>query len=100
MGVVYEAQHSVTHRRVALKMMHGWVAESSPQAATRFLREARAAASIGHPAIVDVLDAGQLPDGSLYLVFEMLDGVDLEGALAEGELTASDIVSVAIDVLS
>lgn len=99
MGVVYEAQHAVTHRRVALKMMHNWVAESSPQAGTRFLREAQAAASIGHPAIVDVLDAGQLDGGALYLVFEMLDGRDLEAALAGDELTTGDIISIAIDVL-
>ncbi len=99
MGVVYEAQHLVTQRKVALKLLHQWVAESSPAAATRFLREAQAAASIGHPALVDVFDAGQLPDGSLFLVFELLDGEDLESALNDGELRAHDVVAIVCDVL-
>lgn len=99
MGVVYEAQHLVTQRKVALKLLHQWVAESSPAAATRFLREAQAAASIGHPALVDVFDAGQLEDGSLFLVFELLDGEDLENALTDGELRAHDVVAIICDVL-
>jgi serine/threonine-protein kinase len=99
MGVVYEAQHAVTHRRVAVKLMHSWVLESAPAAGTRFVREAQAAASIGHPSIVDVLDAGELPDGALYLVFEYLEGEDLETAFAGGNLTAADMVDIAIGTL-
>src|SRR5262245_27510453 len=77
MGSVYEGLHALTLRRVAVKMIHAWALESAA-AAKRFIREAQAAAQIEHPAVVDVLDAGTLPDGASYLVFELLEGEDLE----------------------
>lgn len=99
MGTVYAAVHRVTHRRVALKVIHAFVVERTPTAAARFLREAQASASIDHPGLVDVLDAGQDEDGSLYLVLELLDGLDLETALAQRKLGAADVVRIAIEVL-
>jgi serine/threonine-protein kinase len=99
MGSVYEALHVVTHRRVALKLIHAWLIESSPHAVQRFMREARAPASIGHPGIVDVLDAGQNPDGTLYLVFELLEGEDLETALSTRPVSVSEMVRIGIEVL-
>jgi serine/threonine-protein kinase len=98
MGTVYEALHVTTHRRVAFKMMHEWLLEN-PNAGARFLREAQAPASIGHPGIVDVLDAGQLADGINYLVFELLEGEDLETTIMRRIVPVAEIVQIAIDVL-
>ncbi len=60
MGAVYEAVHAYTNRRVAVKILEPEYAASS-DASARFLQEAQAPSSIGHPNIVEVLDAGEDP---------------------------------------
>jgi eukaryotic-like serine/threonine-protein kinase len=87
MGVVYEVEHAVLGRRFALKVLSGDVMVRDPASARRFVREARAAARIRHPGIVEVTDFGTLPDGRPYLVMEKLDGKSLQQiALGEGAL--------------
>lgn len=76
MGAVYAATHEFTKRAVAVKLMHDGLALSKALA-QRFIREAQAPSTIGHPGIVDVLDGGTDGDGSLYLVLEMLKGETL-----------------------
>ena len=51
--------------------------------ARRFQAEARIASTIGHPNIVEVFDAGQLPNRRLFLVMEHLDGHDLAQEIAD-----------------
>ncbi|MBI2896207.1 MAG: serine/threonine protein kinase [Deltaproteobacteria bacterium] len=97
MGAVYEARHRFTERHVALKLMIG--KGRDPRNSARLLVEARAASAIGHPAIVDVLDAGQTEDGSPYLVLELLAGTDLQMALEERRLTAMEMVAITVQVL-
>ncbi|HEY6876630.1 MAG TPA: protein kinase [Polyangiales bacterium] len=82
MGLVYAATHELTGRRVALKLMTS-SAEDSPVLHERFLSEARIAATVRHPNIVDVLDMG-VHEGVPYLVLELLEGVSLE-KLLEGQ---------------
>jgi serine/threonine-protein kinase len=72
MAVVYEATHSVLPRRTALKVMRD--ASLGEQARTRVLREACVLAELHHRAIVDVHDAGTLPDGRAWLVMNLVDG--------------------------
>ncbi|MGF1465399.1 MAG: protein kinase [Sandaracinaceae bacterium] len=57
MGIVYEALHETLGRPIALKVIPLKLAEDQEMVA-RFFREARAAASIGHPGIVEVFDVG------------------------------------------
>jgi len=80
MGVVLRAQHKFTGAKVAVKMLHREL-HLDPQLETRFLAEARASNQIGHPAIVQVLDAGRTPEGELYLVMELLTGQPMRDAL-------------------
>ena len=76
MGIVYEAVHEGISRRVAIKLLRSEYAHNS-QVAQRFFNEARAANLIDHPALVQISEFGQLPDGSTYLVMELLKGENL-----------------------
>lgn len=75
MGLVYECQHVRIGKRFAVKVLHDDCV--APEAGERLQIEARAASAIGNPHIVDISDFGKLPDGSPYLVMELLDGLTL-----------------------
>ena len=97
-GAVYAAVHQFTGRHVALKLIDASIAEHEGFAA-RFLTEARAAADIGHPVICDVLDAGQEPDGSLYLALELLEGRTFEDAIEANDISLEEMVEVTVQLL-
>jgi eukaryotic-like serine/threonine-protein kinase len=75
MGDVYEAEHCVTRRRVALKIARQIGRDEWLR--MRFLREAMAAAALDHPNVVDVLDAFEAAEGPV-MVMELLRGETLE----------------------
>lgn len=79
-GAVYEAENTRTGRRVAIKLLHPSVA-SDAATVGRFLREARSAARIAHPHIVDVLDVSEDLTGNPFIVYELLHGEDLRAHL-------------------
>lgn len=79
-GIIYEAINPSIGRVVALKVLSASSAPS-PEMVRRFLNEARAANQIRHPAVVDISERGVLPDQSLYLVMEFLEGEDLNKRL-------------------
>jgi YVTN family beta-propeller protein len=92
MGVVYEAQHVHLGRTVALKLLAPELSESADFRA-RFLRESRLAATIEHPGIVTVYDAGEV-NGVLYIAMRYVRGVNLATMLAQrGSLTPAETVS-------
>ena len=86
MGVVYLAWQRALDRMVALKLLAPELA-GDERFRERFLRESRLAASLDHPNIVPVHDAGQV-DGWLYIAMRYVEGRDLgrlldeQGALA------------------
>jgi tRNA A-37 threonylcarbamoyl transferase component Bud32 len=82
MGVVVAATHLQLEQRVALKFLLREVT-SDPTTADRFLREARASASLRSENICRVSDFGTLDTGEPYLVMELLEGRDLATILAE-----------------
>ncbi len=83
MGAVYEAEHTTVGRRVAIKVLHDHVARLA-DAVMRFSREARAAAEIGHPSIVEISDTG-VYRGLPFLVMELLHGETLADRLSRPE---------------
>ncbi|MSX02119.1 MAG: protein kinase [Actinobacteria bacterium] len=82
MGVVFEATQLALGRRVAVKVISPALADDG-EFRERFVREAQMTASVHHPNIVDVYDAGE-QDGVLYLVMRFVDGVDLRTVLRDG----------------
>jgi serine/threonine protein kinase len=77
MGVVYLCRDMVTGERVALKRLRppdDPKGPSRPEESWWFQQEARAVASLEHPAIVRARDFGTLADGSPYLVMDVLPG--------------------------
>lgn len=86
-GTVYLCSHTMIDRKVAVKVLHDELAYQPDQVA-RFFQEAKAAADIGHPNIVVIIDFGSIPvpGGSRsYLMMECLDGSSLDKRLRKGE---------------
>src|SRR5687767_7345509 len=75
MGVVYEAIQTNLDRKVAIKVLTESLA-SRPEFTQRFEREAKAAASLNHPNMVQVFDFGE-SNGRRYLAMEFVEGQDL-----------------------
>ena len=98
MGVVLRARHKFTGAEVALKMLHEAL-HMDTALESRFLAEARASNQIGHPAIVQVLDAGRTPEGELYLVMELLVGQSLRDAMSQPPAEIRRIASGLLDAL-
>jgi len=98
MGMVYRARQTTLVRDVAIKILHPDLAQN-PDAVRRFHREARISTALDHPNIVRVFLFGQLPDGSLYLVMELLRGRPLADLLRiEPRLPASRALHIAVQV--
>jgi serine/threonine protein kinase len=94
MGVVYMAQHACIGRRTAIKILReGHVGDD--RMVDLFVNEARAATTIRHPNIIDVLDVGRLPDGRPYLMMELLEGETLGDRLRRaGPLPLAEALEV------
>jgi eukaryotic-like serine/threonine-protein kinase len=82
MGSVWVARHQLLDSDVAVKFMEKSIAENE-SARQRFEREAKAAALIKSPHVVQVLDYG-IEEGSPYIAMELLDGEDLDHRLSRG----------------
>ena len=88
MATVYLATDLRLERRVAIKVMHGHLADDS-QYKARFIQEARSAARLAHPNVVNVYDQGQDAD-TAYLVMEYLPGITLRDLLEEHHVLTTD----------
>jgi serine/threonine-protein kinase len=99
MATVYLATDLRLERRVAIKIMHGHLADDS-QFKERFIQEARSAARLAHPNVVNVFDQGQDSDMA-YLVMEFLSGITLRDLLTEHKvLTPEQTLDILEAVLS
>lgn len=98
MGTVYAALDAMLERRVAVKVIREDLVGSA-EAAERFRREARAAASFAHPNVVTVHDFGVASGTRAFLVMEILEGVTLRQRLqAQKRLPAAQLLDVTRDV--
>ena len=95
MGVVYEGQRS-DGQRAAIKVLRSAKGERPPE--DRFAREGRI--RVEHPNVVRTLESG-VDDGDAFIVFELLDGEDLDQYLERNApLTASDAVRIIMPVVT
>jgi serine/threonine-protein kinase len=100
MGLVYEAQHLLLQKAVAVKVLRPEMA-AVDDVRERFQAEARAAAAIGHPNIISVTDMGRTPAGALYFVMDRLRGETLGERLERvGRIDAASTVAIVTELLS
>ena len=97
-GVIYEAARISDGVPVALKLLRAAAAHEAV-ASDRLRREAEALGLAWHPNVVEVIDHGHLPDGTSYLVMELLHGESLASRLkAKGRLAPAELLPIAMQV--
>ncbi len=98
MGAVYEGEHLLIKKRVAIKCLHAQYAQN-PEVVARFHREALAATSIGHENIIEVTDLGRFPDGAVFMVLEFLQGRDFANLIEdEGPQPLNRVVHIMMQI--
>jgi serine/threonine protein kinase len=96
MGVVYEAEDTRLHRKVALKFLPEELVDDA-DASRRFRREAETVAVLSHPHICTVYDIGE-HDGRSFIAMQRLEGVNLKTYLNRKTLETTEIVHIALQV--
>ena len=102
MATIYAALDLRLDRQVAVKVMHPHLAQDE-QFVSRFIREAKAAASLSHPNIVSVLDQGWNQGGvpCVFIVMELVEGATLRDYLHEqGSLSVERSIQIISPVAS
>lgn len=98
MGTVYRVRHKALERPLALKALRSDLSKDA-DLPVRFIQEAKAAAAVEHPNVVQITDFGTLSTGQPYFVMELLEGDMLSALIKEqGRLPPSRAVGVAIQV--
>jgi serine/threonine protein kinase len=100
MGTVFLAEHALIKRKVAIKILHADLATDA-NVIERFMNEARAAGTLGHPNIVESTDMGFTHDHVPYIVYEYLEGTLLTDEIYRvGGLPVRRAVRVAEQIAS
>ncbi len=96
MGMVFLAEDTLLHRKVALKTMRPEFA-ANPDARERFLREARAAAAVEHEHIITIHQVGE-DHGVPYLAMPLLKGECLEDRIARQRLPIPEVLRICAEM--
>jgi serine/threonine-protein kinase len=99
MATVYAARHRLVDRRCAVKVMNEGFAKNEV-IRERFRREAKATQKLAHPNIIEIFDQGETPEGSLYLVMELLEGETLAALIGRGPVPLAETLGIALQVAS
>jgi serine/threonine-protein kinase len=98
MATVYRARHTLVDKPVAIKIMAPHLTKDA-SLRERFRREAKNAASLAHPNIIEILDTGDTDDGTAFLVMELLDGLSLADLIEQqGPLPAPRVAEIGIQI--
>jgi tRNA A-37 threonylcarbamoyl transferase component Bud32 len=98
MGVVYKARDTRLGRPVALKVLPPEFARNDSRKA-RFFQEARAASAVTHPAIAQIYDVGEGPEG-LFIAMELVEGKTVKALIQGRELDVLGALEIATQVAS
>ena len=98
MSVVYLAEDLRLKRKVALKLLEAGLARDA-SFRDRFLYESELAASIDHPNIVPIYEAGRTED-LLYIAMRYVEGGDLNERLHRGRLDPADAIGILVQIAS
>jgi len=97
-GVIYQATRLADNLSVAVKLLRPAVAHDGV-ASDRLRREAEAMGLAWHPNVVELFDQGTLPNGTTYLVMELLKGESLATRLSrEKPMTPEQVLPIALDL--
>jgi TolB-like protein/Tfp pilus assembly protein PilF len=96
MGVVYKAEDTKLKRMVALKFLPAELTRD-PQARTRFILEAQAAAALDHPHICTIYEINEV-EGQIYIAMAYIKGQSLRDMILSGPLGIPEAVTIAIQV--
>ena len=100
MGTVFLAEHWLIKRKVAMKVLHADLVGDATMI-RRFMNEALAAGTLGHPNIIDATDMGFTKSDLPYIVFEYLEGVSLADEIRRnGRLPWRRAVRIATQIAS
>ena len=103
MGIVYAARDKDLDRAVAIKIISrpgpGGAAAGDDDSRKRFLREARAAASVNHPNICQIYEIGEHL-GEPFLAMELLQGESLANRLQDGPLSVGETIPIGLGILA
>jgi len=97
MATVYSARHRLVDRPCAIKIMNPNFAKNEV-IKERFRREAKAAQKLAHPNIIEIFDQGEIPEGGVYLVMELLRGVTVADLLDRGRIPLGRTLSIGIQI--
>jgi serine/threonine-protein kinase len=104
MGAVWVARNVALDAHVGLKLIRAEVSRNVPGVQGRLLQEARAVASLGHPAIIRVFDFGTTERGDPFIAMELLHGESLADLLQRrgkvGAIRAVQTLLPIIDALA
>lgn len=99
MGIVYEGEHAVIGRRVAIKVIRPDFVEGGR--ARDLATEARSAAAIRHRGIIDIIGFGAIPDVGQYLVMEYLEGTPLDEVIHQrAPMLEAEVIKILDALLS
>jgi serine/threonine-protein kinase len=96
-GVVFLAEDTRLHRRVALKTLSGTARTDASEVRRKLLREARAAARLNHPNIAAVYDVLESEEG-VHIVMEYVPGTTLAARIRQGALSHMEVLDIALQL--
>lgn len=97
MATVYRARNTLVERPVAVKIMSAHL-KTDKALKERFRREAKNAAAVAHPNIIEIFDHGETDDGTPFLVMEILDGQPLDVLIERGPMPAGLVATIGVQV--